>query len=160
MIHRTQKGFTLIELLVVIAIIGLLASVVLAAVGTARKKGQDAAIKSQLESARSQAELYASNSTSGYTGVCAALSTANPPGLAAILANANVDASKGGSVITVNTTAGTYQNVTCHDNQSDWAAEAPLSASASGGPSMWCVDDTGAARLESTNLGSSVFICP
>ena len=61
MIKNRSKGFTLIELLVVIAIIGILSAVVLASLNTARSKGSDAAIQSNLESIRTQAELEYSN---------------------------------------------------------------------------------------------------
>jgi prepilin-type N-terminal cleavage/methylation domain-containing protein len=61
-----NRGFTLIELLVVIAIIGILSSVVLASLNTARGKGADSAVKSNLNSIRSQAELYYDNNNNSY----------------------------------------------------------------------------------------------
>ena len=56
--NTTKNGFTLIELLVVIAIIGVLASVVLASLNTARVKSRDANRKSQLEEVAKALQLY------------------------------------------------------------------------------------------------------
>ncbi len=53
-----QKGFTLIELLVVIAIIGLLSSVVLASLSSARSKSRDSQRVSTLIQLRTALELY------------------------------------------------------------------------------------------------------
>jgi prepilin-type N-terminal cleavage/methylation domain-containing protein len=53
-----KKGFTLIELLVVISIIALLSSVALASLNSARAKAADAAIKSNLNTVRTQSNIY------------------------------------------------------------------------------------------------------
>src|SRR5580698_189508 len=53
-----SRGFTLIELLVVIAIIGLLASIILASLNTAREKGRDARRVSDVKEIQLALELY------------------------------------------------------------------------------------------------------
>lgn len=56
--NKKSRGFTLIELLVVIAIIGILASIVLASLNTARKKGRDARRISDMKQVQLALELY------------------------------------------------------------------------------------------------------
>jgi len=58
---KYTRGFTLIELLVVIAIIGILASVVLVSLNSARQKGKDARVISDVQQIRTALE-------SGYNG--------------------------------------------------------------------------------------------
>lgn len=120
---KTKQGFTLIELLVVIAIIGILSSVVLASLNTARDKGSDSAIKANLSNARAQAELFYDDNNNDYdpndasdTGVCAA----------------TLD----GSIATAVSAAGG----TCSSDEDEWVASAELSSG-----SYFCVDYKGAA---------------
>ena len=54
----TQRGFTLVELLVVVAIIGVLSSIVLVSLSTANSRGKDGAVQANLDSMRTQAQLY------------------------------------------------------------------------------------------------------
>ena len=53
-----KRGFTLIELLVVIAIIGILSSVVLASLNSARLKGRDARRISDIKQLQTALNLY------------------------------------------------------------------------------------------------------
>lgn len=136
------RGFTLIELLVVIAIIGILASVVLASLNSARAKGADASIKANLNSARSQAELYYdSQSPNSYALVC----TATTGGIRNMNdAAANVTGGQG--------------YVACGDTATAWALKARLVSNTG---QYYCVDSGGRAGVyTSTYSDTAVSTCP
>jgi prepilin-type N-terminal cleavage/methylation domain-containing protein len=160
---KFNQGFTLIELLVVIAIIGILASVILASLNSARAKGTDAATKSDLSEARAQAELYYDSAGNTYKGVCSAPSTASPAGINSMMNDA---VSKIGGV-SLNTTIGTAEDsshVTCHDVDnspgvpSAWAAQIPLKSITSP-VTYYCVDSSGQAIQDTTVLAVNVVKC-
>ncbi len=120
-----KKGFTLIELLVVIAIIGILSSVVLASLNTARDKGADAAAKSNLNGARAQAELYYDSNSYSYASLCT-----SSTGIAKQLAAATSSVADSSAIAEV-----------CQASSTAWGAEVKLKASTK----YYCVDSTGYA---------------
>jgi type IV pilus assembly protein PilE len=127
MIKTHSRGFTLIELLVVIAIIGILASVVLASLNSARDKGADAAITSTINNTRAQAALYYEDNNN-YDGFCTSLATAA----------ASVNDAGGSGSWTCTTDATT--------NSTTYAISGQLSDPAE----FYCVDSTGAASVTAT----------
>ncbi|MBI1975440.1 MAG: prepilin-type N-terminal cleavage/methylation domain-containing protein [Candidatus Vogelbacteria bacterium] len=129
-----NKGFTLIELLVVIAIIGVLSSVVLASLNTARNKGNDAKVKAQLSGVRSAAEVYYSGNNNAYAASVMA-AAANP-----CTGTMFTDTGSGMAAYTNDSTAWPAStNLSCQATASAYA----VSANLSGGTTFWCVDSTG-----------------
>lgn len=66
---RKNNGFTLIELLVVIAIIGILATIVLSSLNSAREEAKDVSIKTELSHSLRIAELFW-HEHENYNGLC------------------------------------------------------------------------------------------
>lgn len=116
----TRWVFIIIIIFVGIAIIGILSSVVLASLNTARQKGADASIKANLSSLRVQGVLY-EDSNKSYTGFCDDSKATDS------LKSASKSASLSQS----------ESNYVCNDSSSGWAASVPLR-----GGGYWCVDSS------------------
>lgn len=148
----TLRAFTLIELLVVVAVIGILTSVVMGSLNTARDKAENAAVRSNLGAARGQAELYHDVNMNSFEGVCD--SGAGIGGVKTIYqAIATSVFTTGGA--TVGNGPTTQTNGTCNDEVDGWAAEAWLKT---GG--YYCVDNVGNATTSETSLlGVGELVC-
>lgn len=129
--NSLQRGFTLIELLVVVAIIGILSSIVLVSLNSARQKGRDASAKGSMSSIRAAAEIYYDTNDVSYSGVCTSLDVVD------LIAAAERQ---------------TSEVVNCTESDDAFAASVPLNTD----PNVFCVDSTGFAG-DFDSLGNQVI---
>jgi prepilin-type N-terminal cleavage/methylation domain-containing protein len=153
-----KKGFTLIELLVVIAIIGILSSVVLASLNSARNKGTDAAVKSQLATLRAQAEVvYDVANTYGVqaTTTCVSKATCTFSSGTGIWADLTFKTAVQNAANSSpnNTQTSAYATV-YGGNANYWAVASTLKQDNS---KMWCVDSAGLSK-EMTTVPASAAV--
>ncbi|MBU0999175.1 prepilin-type N-terminal cleavage/methylation domain-containing protein [Patescibacteria group bacterium] len=140
-----KKGFTLIELLVVVAIIGLLASITMGYLGSARKKGNDTAVKTNLATARTSIEIFFLNNNNTYlpAGDTAANGEACP-----LVYNASGANMFSRSKETVDSIAEAVKRggngSACYNSDNLWAVAVGLSLTEN---TSWCVDVAGGAKI-------------
>ncbi len=138
-----KKGFTLMELLVVVGIIGILATIVIGMLSSAQKKGKDSAIKEQMASLRSEAELYAIGNGNSYNN----LFTSNNTWASA---SVNIQA-----ILTFLDSQTTVHTVGSSTNQ--WAAQVQLKED----PTQYaCIDYTAIMKIGTNVLGAGNTVCP
>jgi prepilin-type N-terminal cleavage/methylation domain-containing protein len=148
---NTDHGFTLIELLVVIGIIGVLSSIILSSLTTARNKSIDAQAIANLDNSRSQSQLFYDANGNRFVQSSGTVSDI-----------CNINAAQGGSKgvysflqsaaqtesvqnIAYNT-SGAANTAVCNSTGNGWAMEIPLKNG-----HYYCVDSNGIAS-SSQNL--------
>ena len=155
-----KGGFTLIELLVVIAIIGILSSIVLVSLNSARKKGTDTRVISDVQESRTQLE---SDFTTVYTDLYIAAANTTTAALSSTvgagitnLASLSTDAANEGGLVYIEGTSNGNAGTAATPNVIAYAIYGELTSNPS---AYFCIDSTGKADQSETS-SHTLINCP
>ena len=151
--YCAKRGFTLIELLVVIAIIGILSSVVLVSLNSARVKAANTSIKSNLTTIRGQAELWYDDNGNKYGPVGTDAASADNCKLDnSMFADPTITA----AINKAKESSGSATGILCGSNGTSYAASVPLKDDAT---KSWCVDNMSNSMEGIASYTSPTFQC-
>lgn len=148
MTNQSTRGFTLIELMVVVAIIGMVSSIVLSSIASARAKAGDASVKSNLKGLTNSVGLYATSNGNSYgaTFTAAACPTSGSTMF-------YVDTSIRNTIARMKLDGGGVAR--CASDGINYAVSAQLKTTTD----HWCVDSSGASKQTSNESWTGVA-CP
>ena len=146
-----NHGFSLMEIIVVIAIIGILASIIIVSLNSAREKANDATIKTNLTGTRNQAELYFSENNnygqpSGIVSDCDEPNTIFDP-------NGSISINKGIKSAEIKSFGLGSAVCSMSVDGKSWAVSVPLKKGGN-----WCVDSLGYSEEGITGF-SNIGVC-
>jgi prepilin-type N-terminal cleavage/methylation domain-containing protein len=148
-----KQGFTIIELLVVVAIIGILSSVVLAVLSSAKNKGIDAAVKTNLHTIINQAALFYVDNNNTYLPLGSSTAFGIDTCPTYDIAGTNMFSKNKFIADAVKEATLRGGGNSCYNSASVWAVAVDLKVTAD---TSWCIDNTGANKQTAFTADSAI----